>query len=56
MFGGIDRRTRECFLIPVEDRTADTSIPLIKQYIQPGTTIMTVGSHTVQSRKKVTFM
>ena len=41
VFGGIDRRTRECFLIPVKDRTADTLIPLIKQYIRPGTTIMT---------------
>ena len=56
--GGIDRRTRECFLIPVKDRTADTLIPLIKQYIRPDTTIMTdcwksyiVGSHTVHSRK-----
>ena len=41
VFGGIDRRTREFFLIPVKDRTADTLIPLIKQYIRPGTTIMT---------------
>ena len=39
--GGIDRRTRECFLIPIEDCTADTLIPFIKQYIRPGTKIMT---------------
>ena len=25
VFGGIDRRPRECFLIPVEDRTAETT-------------------------------
>ena len=39
VFGVINRRTRECFLIPVKDRIADTLIPLIKQYIRPGTTM-----------------
>ena len=52
-FGGID----SCFFFnPVEDCTTDTLIPLIKQYIRPGTKIMIVGSHTVHSRKKITFM
>ncbi len=40
VFGGIDRRTRECFLVPVENRKAETLIPLIKKWIKPGTKIM----------------
>ena len=40
VFGGIVRGSRKCFLVTVEDRTADTLIPIIKQYILPGTKIM----------------
>ena len=29
-----------CFMVSVEDRTAATLIPIIKQYILPGTKIM----------------
>ena len=40
VFGGICRRTRDCFLVPVEDRTASTLIPLIKKWIKPGTKVI----------------
>ena len=40
VFGGIDRRTRECFLVPVEDRSAEMLIPIIKKWIKPGTKVM----------------
>ena len=30
VFGGIDRRTRECFLVPVEDRSCETLIPILR--------------------------
>ena len=39
MFCGIDRDTRECFVIPVECRDAATLLPIIRQFILPGTTI-----------------
>lgn len=40
MFGGVDRITGQFFLVPVERRNEETLLPLIKQYIKPGTTIM----------------
>lgn len=40
VFGGICRETKECFLYPVEDRSAQTLLPVIRQSILPGTTIM----------------
>ena len=40
VFGGIKRGTKECFLVPVEDRKADTLIPIIKKFIKLGTKIM----------------
>ena len=40
MFGGIDCDTRECFAIPVECRDAATFLPIIRQFILPGTTIL----------------
>ena len=36
----IDRRTKECFLVPVKDRTARTLIPLIKNWIKPRTKVI----------------
>ncbi|KFD49849.1 hypothetical protein M513_09316 [Trichuris suis] len=41
VFGGVCRETGEFFLVPVENRSSRTSIPLIRQYIRPGTTVMT---------------
>ena len=40
VFGGIERDTKNCFLASVEDRSADTLIPIIKKHVLPGTTII----------------
>lgn len=40
IFGGIDRTTKNLFLVPVEKRDAETLINLIMTYIAPETTIM----------------
>ena len=40
VFGGIDTRTRQCFLVTVEDHSEATLIPIIQKYIKPGTTNM----------------
>ena len=40
VFGGIERDTKNCFLTSVQDRSAGTLIPIIKQYVLPGTTII----------------
>ena len=39
-FGGIERGTNKCFVVPVERRDAATLLPLIRQYVVPGTTIV----------------
>ena len=39
VFGGICRETGECFFEAVEKRNADTLLPIICQYIRPGSTI-----------------
>ena len=40
VFGGIDVVTRQGFLIAVPQRNADALLPIIQQYILPGTTII----------------
>lgn len=39
VFGGIEQGSRKCFIECVEKRDEDTLVPLIKQWIRPGTTI-----------------
>ena len=39
VFGGNDRDTRECFAVLMERRDAATLLPIINQYIHPGTTM-----------------
>ena len=40
VFGGIDPATQECFLVPVERRDAATLLPILQQYVLPGTTVV----------------
>ena len=40
VFGGIERDSKNCFLSSVEDRSAETLIPIIKEHVLPGTTII----------------
>jgi len=40
VFGGVERGTSQTFLVAVHDRSAETLIGLIKQWILPGTTII----------------
>jgi hypothetical protein len=37
VFGGLQRHTKKCFLIPVAQRDAATLLPLIEQHVLPGT-------------------
>ena len=39
-FGGTERRTNKCFVVPVGRRNAATPLPLIRRYVVPGTTIV----------------
>jgi transposase-like protein len=39
VFGGMERGSGKVFMVPVEDRTKDTLLAIIKDYIKPGTTI-----------------
>ncbi|XP_058986215.1 uncharacterized protein LOC131806266 [Musca domestica] len=40
VFGGVERETNKCFIVPVEDRSKQTLLPLIKKYIRPGSVII----------------
>jgi len=42
VFGGIERDSNppKCLFVPVEDHSAATLIPIIKQWIKPGTTVL----------------
>jgi transposase-like protein len=38
-FGGIDINTKDIFVLPVDHRNKETLLPLIRKYIEPGSTI-----------------
>jgi len=40
VFGGVERESGETFLVPVPDRTADTLMTIIRDWIEPGTTVI----------------
>ena len=40
VFGGIERGTSKSFMVIVPDRTKDTLLPIVRQYIRAGTTII----------------
>ncbi|MBW0563006.1 hypothetical protein O181_102721 [Austropuccinia psidii MF-1] len=40
VFGGVERDSGRCFLIPVEKRDKETLLNIIKEWIEPGTTII----------------
>ena len=40
VFEGTERGTNKSFTLVLEDRTAGTLLPIIKQYIYPGTRII----------------
>jgi hypothetical protein len=39
--GGVERGSKKVFLVPVSNRNTDTMISVIKDYVLPGTTIIT---------------
>lgn len=43
IFGGIDRDTKESFIVRVQQRNAETLIPLIKNFVLPGSKICSDG-------------
>ncbi|KAL7635659.1 UNVERIFIED_CONTAM: hypothetical protein RMT77_013476 [Armadillidium vulgare] len=40
IFGGIERQSRKTFLVPVRKKDYATLLPIVKQYIIPGTTVI----------------
>jgi len=40
VFGGVERDSGRTFLVPVPDRTADTLVAIIRDWIEPGTTVI----------------
>ena len=43
VLGMIERATINCVLVPVEDRSTQTLLPIIAQYVLPNTRIITDG-------------
>jgi len=40
VFGGVERESGRTFLVPVPDRTADTLVAIIRDWIEPRTTVI----------------
>ncbi|KAK3892374.1 hypothetical protein Pcinc_003744 [Petrolisthes cinctipes] len=48
VFGGICRQTRSFFMVPVPSRDKDTLLAVIKERIEPGTTVISDCWHVYQ--------
>ena len=42
MFGGVEPESGETFLVPVKDRSANTLMDIIRDWIEPGATVISV--------------
>jgi len=51
VFFGYERETGNCIMIPVENRTAETLLAIIKDWIKPGTTIISDCWRVIYFRK-----
>ena len=40
VFGGYERGSGQVFMVAVEERGRDTLLPIIKEWIEPGTTVI----------------
>ena len=40
VFGGVERESGQTFLVPVKDKTADTLLAVIRDWIKPGTKVI----------------
>ena len=40
VFGGVERGSKNFFLVAVDDRSQETLLPIIQEWILPGTTII----------------
>ena len=40
VFGGVERHTGKCFLVVVPNRSATTLLAVIKEWVKPGTIII----------------
>ncbi len=53
LFGGIERGTQKSFLVEVPDRSRATLEPIITEWIQPGTRIMSDGWASYYNLKQI---
>jgi transposase-like protein len=55
IFGGVERESGKCFMVPVEDRKATTLIPIIRKWIAVGSTIISDEWRSYRSLKNIGY-
>jgi transposase-like protein len=55
VFGGVERESGRSFLVPVPDRTADTLEAIIRDRIEPGTTVISDGWRAYQNLESLGY-